>query len=63
MAENRITIKVGTGTVEKMAKIMCLADDDGVCRGKCDKNCNVWKRWMRPAKAGIKALLEAKDEK
>lgn len=48
--------------IEKMAKAICLADDDGGCKGCCgNKKCNSWHWYMPLAEAALNALLENKE--
>ena len=44
-------------TIEKMARAICLCDDDSGCKGKCDKKCGVWKHSIPHARAALDALL------
>lgn len=44
--------------IERMARAICLCDDDGGCKCKCDKKCVVWKNNIPHAEAALNALLE-----
>ena len=46
--------------IDKMARAICLCDDDSGCKGKCDKKCGVWKHSIPHARAALNALLGAK---
>lgn len=43
--------------INRMAKALCLCDDDSGCKGKCDKKCAVWKYSIPHAEAALNALL------
>jgi hypothetical protein len=43
--------------IEKMAKAICLCDDDGGCKGKCNPECDTWKYSIPHAEAALDALL------
>lgn len=43
--------------VERMAKAICLCDDDGDCKGKCNPKCDTWKYSIPHAEAALNALL------
>jgi hypothetical protein len=44
--------------IERMAKALCLYDDDGGCKG-CNPKCYEWKYRLDNAEVALEALLEA----
>ena len=46
-------------TIEKMAKALCICDDDGGCKGVCNPKCDVWKYSLKHAEAALDALLSS----
>lgn len=46
--------------IERMAKALCLCDDDGGCKGVCNPKCDVWKYSIPHAEAALNALLGEK---
>ena len=44
--------------IEKMAKAICLCDDDGGCKGECETICESWMYYLEHAEAALNALLE-----
>ena len=44
--------------IEKIAKALCLCDDDGGCKGVCNPKCEHWEYFLKPAEAALNALLE-----
>ena len=45
--------------VKIMAKAICLSDDDGGCKGKCNVKCSTWKYSIPAAEAALTDLVEA----
>lgn len=45
--------------VKIMAKAICLSDDDGGCKGKCNVKCSTWKYSVPTAEAALNDLVEA----
>ena len=46
--------------IERMARAICLCDDDGGCKGVCNPKCDVWKYSLKHAEAALEALLCSK---
>lgn len=46
--------------INRMAKAICLCDDDSGCKGICNPKCEVWKYSLNHAEAALNAILEDK---